>query len=224
MLISVLNHEITNSVVPLHLLSTSLFDLFHDGKKKKSQIEIDDEVIDRTVLGLKTMIKRSGGLSDFINTYKSFTDVGEASYSSIRVTEMLDHIAALLSDELGQAEVKLSLDVSPLNLQIRADENLLEQTLINLVKNSMFALDGVKDPLIQCIASEHKGGFSIVVRDNGKGIPEEILDQIFIPFFTTRKEGSGIGLSLARQVMQMHNGTIQVDSREEEFTAFTLIF
>lgn len=223
-LIRVLNHEITNSVVPLHLLSTSLLDLFHDGKKQVAPEDIDDEMIDRTVLGLSTMIKRSGGLSDFINTYKSFTDVGEPDCKSIQLAELLKHIASLMKDELEQAGVKLDLEIVPSDLQVLADEKLIEQTLINLVKNSIFALDQTKNPVIRCKAYSQGQTVAIEVSDNGRGIPEEIIDHIFTPFFTTRKNGSGIGLSLARQVMQMHNGTIRVSSEEGEATAFTLLF
>ena len=223
-LIRVLNHEITNSVVPLHLLSTSLFDLFHDGKKQVAPADINDEMIDRTVLGLSTMIKRSGGLSDFLATYKSFTDVGEPDCSTIQLTELLKHIASLMADELEQAGVKLELDVVSSDLQVLADEKLIEQTLINLLKNSIFALDQVKNPVIQCKAYAKGHRVSIEVSDNGRGIPDEIIEHIFTPFFTTRKNGSGIGLSLARQVMQMHNGTIRVSSEEGEYTTFTLTF
>lgn len=223
-LIRVLNHEITNSVVPLHLLSTSLLDLFYDGKKQVAPADIDEELIDRTVLGLSTMIKRSGGLSDFIATYKSFTDVGEPDCSTIQLAELLKHVASLLADELERAGVKLDLEVIPSDLQVLADEKLIEQTLINLVKNSIFALDQVKNPVIQCKAYGQGHTVSIEVSDNGRGIPEEIMDHIFTPFFTTRKNGSGIGLSLARQVMQMHNGSIRVSSEEGKDTAFTLRF
>lgn len=223
-LIRVLNHEITNSVVPLYLLSTSLFDLFHDGKRQVAPADIDDEMIDRTVLGLKTLIKRSGGLSEFIDTYKSFTDVGEADCSTFQLAGLLKHIASLMADELKQAGVNLELDVIPADLQILADEKLIEQTLINLVKNSIFALDKVKNPVIKCKAYVQDRAVSIEVSDNGRGIPDEIIEHIFTPFFTTRKGGSGIGLSLARQVMQMHNGSIRVNSEESKNTTFTLSF
>ncbi len=223
-LIRVLNHEITNSVVPLHLLSTSLFDLFHDGNKQRAAGEIDDATIARTVLGLKTMVKRSSGLSDFINTYKSFTDPGEPDCTRIKVSDLLRHLESFMSEELQGSGAELKLEVSPEGLELMADEKLVEQTLINLVKNSIFALEGVKKPVIDCRAFKTGDRVSIELSDNGRGIAEEILDHIFTPFFTTRKGGSGIGLSLARQVMQMHNGSINVTSTEGEHTTFTLVF
>ncbi len=223
-LIRVLNHEITNSVVPLHILSTSLFDLFQDGERQLSANEIDDELIDRTILGLRTIIKRSGGLTDFLNTYKSFTDIGEPAYSSIIVADMFAHIAALLGDELSASGIQLLREIDPPELKFMADEKLIEQTIINLIKNSIFALEGRTHPEIRLKTIQVKDQISIEVSDNGRGIPEEIRDSIFTPFFTTRKEGSGIGLSLARQVMQMHNGTIYVDSQEGVYTTFTLSF
>lgn len=223
-LIRVLNHEITNSVVPLHLLSTSLHDLLHEGSRKLLAEEIDQDIVDRCVLGLETLIKRSSGLSDFISSYKSFTDTGEADCTRVSISRTFRHIESLLADELGQAGITFEVEVIPPDLQFMVDEKLLEQTLINLVKNAMFALEGVKDPLIRCKAYVSEEAVSLDVSDNGRGIAEEIQEHIFTPFFTTRKEGSGIGLSLARQVMQMHKGTIQVSSREGEGTNFTLTF
>ncbi len=223
-LIRVLNHEITNSVVPLHILSTSLFDLFHNGERQMSVEELDDKMIDRTVLGLKTIIKRSGGLSDFLNTYKSFTDTGEPAYSNILVSEMFEQLVSLLEDEIAPSGVKIVQDISPPDLRLLADEKLIEQTIINLLKNSVFALEKRKSPEIRLKAFSLHDQLTIEVRDNGKGISEEIIEDIFTPFFTTRKEGSGIGLSLARQVMQMHNGSIHVDSQEGAYTSFTLLF
>jgi nitrogen fixation/metabolism regulation signal transduction histidine kinase len=223
-LIRVLNHEVTNSVVPLHILSTSLFDLFHDGGRQKSVKEMDDEMIDRTVLGLKTIIKRSGGLNDFINTYKSFTSTVEPQYSTIQIEEMFRHISSVMDSEMTQSRVELKLEVKPNELQLQADEKLIEQTLINLVKNSIYALEAQEDPVIQLRAYKLNERVVIEESDNGKGISDEILGHIFTPFFTTRKDGSGIGLSLARQVMQMHNGTIDVMSEEGEYTTFSLSF
>jgi len=181
-------------------------------------------LINRTILGLKTIIKRSGGLKDFIQTYRNFTDAGEPVYSSIHIAEMFDQVISLLEDELAQSGIKVNLEVIPQDLHLKADEKLIEQTLINLVKNSIFALENSDRPMIHLKASQHDKQVSIEVADNGKGISEDILDTVFTPFFTTRKGGSGIGLSLARQVMLMHNGTIHVTSKEGEHTIFTLSF
>jgi len=223
-LIRVLNHEITNSVVPLHILSTSLFDLFKDGERQLTASEIDDEVVDRTILGLATIIKRSGGLKDFLDTYKSFTDIGEPSYSTIRISEMFKHIISLLEKELARSGVNILQDIDPPELSLMADEKLIEQTIINLVRNSMFALEKSDNPEIRLKAIQFDDQISIEVSDNGTGISEEIIDSIFIPFFTTRKEGSGIGLSLALQIMQMHNGAINIDSHKGRGSTFTLSF
>jgi len=223
-LIRVLNHEITNSVVPLHILSTSLFDLFHDGKQQKSAQEMDDEMIDHVILGLKTIIKRSGGLTDFVNTYKSFTSLGEPIISTVPVSEMLHQITSLLEEEIRHSGVKISIIITPPELRLLADEKLIEQTLINLLKNSLSALEKRENPMIQLNSFQLGEQISIEVSDNGKGISEEILDHIFTPFFTTRKDGSGIGLSLARQVMQMHKGGINVSSIEGDHSTFTLSF
>jgi len=223
-LIRVLNHEITNSVVPLHILSTSLFDLFKDGERQLKASEINDEVVDRTILGLRTIIKRSGGLKDFLDTYKSFTDIGEPSYSNIRISEMFDHIILLLERELANAGMEIIQDIHPPELNLMADEKLIEQTIINLIRNSMFALEKSDNPEIRLKAIQLNDKISIEVTDKGSGISEEIIDSIFIPFFSTRKEGSGIGLSLARQVMQMHNGAIHVDTHKGMGSTFTLSF
>jgi nitrogen fixation/metabolism regulation signal transduction histidine kinase len=222
-LIRVLHHEITNSVVPLHILSTSLYDLFYDGKKQISSSELDDEMINRTVRGLKTIVRRSGGLNDFINTYNSFTEVSEPSCESISLQALFDHVETLMEDELKSNEVEVQVRISPADLRLLADEKLLEQTLINLVKNSIYALEKSEFPSIHLKAWQSGDKTLIEVLDNGKGVPEENLDVIFTPFFTTRKGGSGIGLSLARQVMWMHNGSIHVRSKEDEFTSITLM-
>lgn len=213
-LIRVLNHEITNSVTPIHILSTSLLDLFHSEK----------HMLDRVELGLKTIAKRSGGLADFLNTYKSFTKISKANYSRINLSELLQHILSLLAHEIENSGVDISFECSPGDLRLLADEKLIEQTLINLIKNSLHASEGVDQASIRIRGLQNEDQVVIEVTDNGKGIPEEIMEHIFTPFFTTRKNGSGIGLSLARQVMQLHNGSIHVNSLDGEQTTFTLVF
>jgi len=223
-LIRVLNHEITNSVTPIHILSSSLYDLYMDGDLQISLEDMDQETMDRTLLGLKTIVKMSEGLKDFLNTYKSFTHTGEAVYSSFDLAEMLGQITSLLKEDLRSQGISVNIKVSPDDLQILADEKLINQVLINLFQNAFHAMEGTEAAQIQISASKPDDQVIIEFRDNGKGIPEDVIDHIFTPFFTTRKEGSGIGLSLARQIMLMHKGSISVDSREGEFTSFTLTF
>jgi len=223
-LIRVLHHEITNSVVPLHILATSLFDLLHHDGKQKSPPEIDKVILDRLVLGIKTIEKRSSGLNDFINTYGDLTRMGDPVYSEITVKDLLSRVVSLMEEELAKKHVEIEIELSPAGLQLSADENLLEQILINLIKNSLFALEGREKPTIRLNAWESENHVYIEIRDNGKGIPEELIEKIFTPFFTTRKGGSGIGLSLARQVMYMHKGSIHVNSQEGKQSTFTLMF
>ena len=131
----------------------------------------------------------------------------------------------LIKTELSQQNITIKTLIEPEMLEITADEQLLEQVLINLVKNAMHALKGRKDALISLHAFYNKRGrFTIQVTDNGPGILPEVLERIFIPFFTTKTSGSGIGLALSRQIMRLHNGTITAQSRPGEETTFTLTF
>ena len=177
-LIRVLNHEITNSVVPLHILSTSLLDLFHEGEIRKSAREIDDEMINLTVLGLRTIVKRSGGLSDFINTYRSFTNHHKPVYASIQLAEMLKHIVSLLADEIAHSGVEITMEITPPELCLVADEKLIVQTIINLLKNSMHAIMQVENPRVVLKAFLLDERVSIGITDNGMGISQEVLENI----------------------------------------------
>jgi signal transduction histidine kinase len=150
--------------------------------------------------------------------------MGEAQYSTFSLDDLINRVISLLEDELNRKGVAIDIRVSPPGLQLNADEKLIEQTLINLLKNSIFALEKKSDPVIQISARQSDKQILLEISDNGKGIPKEIWESIFTPFFTTRKGGSGIGLSLARQVMLLHNGSINVSSKEGEFTSFTLTF
>jgi signal transduction histidine kinase len=223
-LIRVLNHEITNSLTPIHILATSLLDLLYDGRKTIAPDQVNEEIVGRLVLGLKTLGKRSKGLTDFLNTYNSFTESSEPVYSEFGLEDLFKRLASLLAPDLEKSGTELYMEISPPDLGILADEKLIEQTLINLVQNAMHATRGVHEARIQIKASCPEKQVQIEVTDNGKGIPDEIRDHIFTPFFTTRKDGSGIGLSLARQVMQMHNGFIHADSLEGKQSTFILSF
>ena len=223
-LIRVLNHEITNSVVPIHVLASSLYEMYEERQEQDRGEDTESQLMDRTILGLKTIVKRSKGLAEFIDTFRNFTSIEEPDIKSIRISELFDHVLSLMAGELEKNGVKTSTDISPVNLEIPADEKLIEQTLINLLKNSIQAKTEKDTPLIMLKGYKSDEKVYIEVTDNGKGIPAEIIDDVFTPFYTTRKDGSGIGLSLARQVMQMHNGSIRVSSEENRYTTFTLDF
>ena len=223
-LIRVLNHEIANSVSPIHVLSTSLYEQFHHGKNRKNPGEIDGELVDKTIQGLKAIIKRSGGLSDFINTFRNFTNTGQPDYGTVRIRELLKQVKTIMSAEISRSGAEVSVEVIPAGLEILADEKLIEQALINLLKNALQATREVTKPMIRFRAFQAGKQVCMEISDNGKGIPGDMLDLVFTPFYTTRKDGSGIGLSLARQVMQMHHGSISVSSEEGRQTTFSLSF
>ncbi|MEE4196696.1 MAG: ATP-binding protein [Bacteroidales bacterium] len=223
-LIRVLTHEIMNSVSPIKLLSGSLVKMFYQGNQIKSADELDKTTLENAVLGLKTIRKRSAGLSDFVETYKSLTQIPKPKFSTILVSESLKHIQTLFEDEFKQKEIDFIVSIYPYDLILMADEKLIEQVLINLIKNAIEVLENIKKPKITIEASQVNGSVELKIKDNGAGIPAEMMDQIFIPFFTSKEKGSGIGLSLSRQIMHLHGGTVSVKSIPGVETVFTLQF
>jgi nitrogen fixation/metabolism regulation signal transduction histidine kinase len=223
-LIRVLTHEIMNTVSPINLLSGSLINIFEENGKRKPLAVIDDQSIENALLGLHTILKRSSGLAKFIETYRNLTKIPEPSIAIFKVNHIFNPIRTLLVEDLRKADIELSISITPPDLTLIADEKLVEQVLINLIKNSMEALENVDKSSIFLNAFKNKGSVCITVTDNGKGIPSEILENIFVPFFSTKKNGSGVGLSISRQIMQMHNGTIKLKSESGKGTVFTLEF
>jgi len=223
-LIRVLTHEIMNSVSPIKLLSGSLIEMFEENNKVKTINEIDNQTIENSVLGLKTIRKRSSGLSNFVETYKSLTQIPKAKFSEFKVCHLFDHINTLLINDLAQKSIQFEYNCNPNDLKLYADEKLIEQVLINLIKNASEALLNCDNPSISLNAELINDLVQIKVKDNGPGISTEVLDNIFIPFFTTKEKGSGIGLSLSRQIMLLHGGNISVKSEPSIETVFTLQF
>ncbi len=223
-LIRVLTHEIMNSVSPIKLLSGSLIEMFEENNKVKTINEIDNETIENSVLGLKTIRKRSSGLSNFVETYKSLTQIPKAKFSEFKVCHLFDHINTLLIHDLQQKTIHFEFNCKPNDLTLYADEKLIEQVLINLIKNASEALINCNKSAISLNAELVNDMVQIKVKDNGLGISAEVLDNIFIPFFTTKEKGSGIGLSLSRQIMLLHGGNISMKSEQNVQTTFTLLF
>ncbi|MCB2195658.1 MAG: ATP-binding protein [Bacteroidetes bacterium] len=223
-LIRVLTHEIMNSVSPIKLLSGSLIEMYEENNQVKTIEQIDHSTIENSLLGLKTIRKRSEGLSNFVETYKNLTQIPKPKMKEFAVSDMFEHLKTLFNKDFQEKAIDFSFSCNPKDLILHADEKLIEQVLINLMKNSSEALLSTKNSYLKITAELHDEKPLIKVSDNGKGITHEEIDNIFIPFFTTKEKGSGIGLSLSRQIMHLHGGNIMVRSTPDVETIFTLTF
>ncbi len=225
-LTKVLRHEIMNSITPIASLTSTMKDiLVEDLDNKENHFELPEEAVEDLQEGLGTIENRSQGLIRFIDAYRDYTSIPLPKIEKLEVKSLLDHVVNLLKVELRKAKIETTVLVEPKGLTLNGDVELLEQVIINLVKNAIEALEEHPKPSITLKARlNDTNNVKIIIRDNGKGIIREALDQIFIPFYSTKKTGSGIGLSLSRQIMQLHHGTLMVDSEPNEFTEFTLTF
>ena len=217
-LIRILTHEIMNSVAPISSLSSTM----HDWMQDLSAIELKQlEQIKRSMGVIK---KRSEGLLAFTETYRQLTRVPPPQFQIVEAQELIEEACTLFSTDFSKYNIQVEKINRNDNLKFNGDPNLLEQVLINLIKNAIDAVKKVENPNIQIVNFfTSKGKIGIKVIDNGMGIPEEKMEQIFIPFYTTKEEGSGIGLSLSRQIMRMHKGSIEIQSKIGEGTVVTLL-
>ncbi len=228
-LIRVLTHEIMNSIAPIASLSSTtnfmVKELAENLPDTNNNECIDKETIADVQNALSTIHKRSTGLMHFVETYRNLTRIPKPNFSIFAIKELMDNIFQLLEDEIKKNNIKCTLLIEPETLQLTADEQLIEQVIINLMKNSIHALEKTEEPRIEIKAFVNKRDKIIIqVIDNGQGILKEVQDKIFIPFFTTKASGSGIGLSLSKQILRLHNGTIAIRSEPEVETCFTLTF
>lgn len=225
-LISVLTHEIMNSITPIASLSSTLDTMLRTIKENHDDgQEIDSETTGEIQQAMQTIHKRSTGLLHFVNTYRNLTRIPKPNFKITKVKDLFDNIRPLIDEDIKQSGIIVTIDVEPTDLDFSIDENLIEQVLLNIVKNASQALDGKVTPRIDIRSFKNKRGrVTIQVSDNGQGILPDVLDKIFIPFFTTKPKGSGIGLSLSRQIMRLHGGSITANSVVNEGTTFTLTF
>lgn len=224
-LIRVLTHEIMNSIAPISSLTSTANLLINEVSTElddKDSAEMVENISD-VQTALKTIEKRSNGLIKFVETYRNLTKIPKPNFSIFPVEKLFTDIISLLKDSLKENKINYLVDIEPKELEMTADELLLEQVIINLLKNSIQAIAGKKDGKIELTARKNNRGKVVIqVKDNGQGILEDVKDKIFIPFFTTKSKGSGIGLSLSRQILRLHNGTISVKSQPNVETVFTL--
>lgn len=219
-LIRVLTHEIMNTVAPITSLSQTILGYF----KNLDGNQPSDKIIANTIKGLEVINERGTGLIGFVETYRKLTRLPQPEKKPVNVGQLFENIITLVKHEPLNEKVQISWELEPKDLEIYADKKQVSQVLINLVKNSLEALKNAEDGRVVISGEINKDGRAqIVVTDNGPGITADLMDKIFIPFFTTKESGSGVGLSLSRQIMQMHGGSLTVKSVPQH-TSFSIIF
>jgi nitrogen fixation/metabolism regulation signal transduction histidine kinase len=225
-LIRVLTHEIMNSIAPISSLSSTIETMVNPYTTgEKSAPEIDLETVNEIKAALQTINKRSTGLMNFVETYRSLTKIPTPNFEVVSMKDVISNVHTLMKKEVEEKNISFTFFTEPENIEVHIDEQLIGQVLINLVKNSMQALDGCRDGKILIRGFYNKRGRpSIQVTDNGQGILTDVIDKIFIPFFTTKRSGSGIGLSLSRQILRLHGGSITAKSDPNKETIFTMTF
>lgn len=221
----VLRHEIMNSITPISSLTSTLREILdHDMEKKNGHYELKEEGAEDLREGLFTIENRSKGLIKFIDAYREYTSLPRPNKTTVRLKELIEKVSQLMKPELKKTNIAFHYECASEYLTIQADVEMIEQVLINLLKNAIEALADTPDPRLEMIGRYDESAVLIEVTDNGPGIIKEALEHIFVPFYSTKRTGSGIGLSLSRQIMQMHGGTITVESEPNVKTTFTLKF
>jgi two-component system, NtrC family, nitrogen regulation sensor histidine kinase NtrY len=217
----VLTHEIMNSIAPISSLAYTATGIL---RRELGGTGLGDGGLD-ALSALDAIGRRSRGLLSFVEGYRKVLGVPQPAPRRLLCGELVAKVGGLMEGTLRERRIALKAGAAPERLALVADEGLVEQALINLVKNSIEALEGVERPAIEILAGEGPGGRAFIeVADNGRGIPEGELEKVFVPFYTTKAEGSGVGLGLCRQIMRLHGGSIGVRSVPGERTAFTLRF
>jgi signal transduction histidine kinase len=221
-LLSVMTHEIMNSVAPISSLAHTLQGRL---KQLRAGTHDSDSIAGDLELGIDTIQKRSEGLLKFTETYRNLNKITKASLSRVFISGLFDNLYRLMQPTLEQKNIEMTVILKDPLLSVEVDTGLIEQVFINLILNAIDAVKNQATPKIVLSAySDNDNKVIIKVADNGSGMPMDVLEKIFIPFFSTKKNGNGIGLSLCKQIMMVHKGSITVQSRENEGTAFFLRF
>lgn len=224
-LIRVMRHEIMNSVTPITSLSESLSGYFHVEGKVKTPAQIDVNTIDTTLSGLDLIHEQAQGLLRFVESYQQLTRMPDPEKRSFPIHKLLENICILARSFPNAEKTELICETEAEDQELLADEKQISQVMVNLVKNAFQATEHLEGARVKISSGlDQKGHPRITITDNGPGIPADILDKIFIPFFTTKENGSGIGLSLSRQIMQMHGGSLKINSVPGKQTSVVLSF
>lgn len=216
-LIRILTHEIMNSVTPVASLAATANDMV--GKFTTFDVDAADDI--RTAV--RAIQKRSEGLLHFTETYRQLTRIPQPKFQEVNAETLVDDVLTLFKPSLAEHKIRLEKQFPSSPLPIQADPELMEQVLINLIKNAMEAVRDHPNAMVGvAVSKDAEGTVLLQIADNGPGIPADLQEQIFVPFFTTKNDGSGIGLSLCRQIVQLHKGSLSVFSKEGEGAVFTI--
>ena len=219
-LIRVLTHEIMNTIAPITSLSETILGYY----KNEEVDQCSEKTIKSTIKGLEIINDRGKGLMRFVDSYRKLTRLPKPNKKTICVSDLFGKIIPLMTNN-SDVEIEIKSIVQPPDLEILADEEQISQVIINLCKNSIEALKNSKKGkiILQGMVVD-SGKSQLIISDNGVGIAEENMDKIFIPFFTTKESGSGVGLSLSRQIMQLHGGSLTARSTLGEVTLMIMTF
>ncbi|WP_321318188.1 ATP-binding protein [Labilibaculum sp.] len=226
-LIRILTHEIMNSISPVNSSLSTLIDFYRDDDTNEliSNKEVDTEMISDTVSGLEIIDERIKGLLDFVHRFRDIAIIPKPNIQRIDILERIVKISNLFSEKFKSSDIKFDLICREKKVDLNVDPVLLDQVIINLLTNSTQAFRGIENRrIILRIGRNEEDRSFIEVEDNGCGIEKDLQEEIFVPFFTTKKDGSGVGLSLSRQLMRLHGGTISFKSIPNKQTLFRLQF
>ncbi|GAB5526036.1 MAG: ATP-binding protein [Roseivirga sp.] len=223
-LIRILTHEIMNSVTPITSLSETMLMLLQTEEKKQKPInEVTEEDMEDLTFSLNTIQKRSEGLLHFVDDYRRLTKIKQLELEKLPVKAVVEDITNLMQSEFKRENIGLKTDIRS-DFEIAIDEKLVAQVLINLLTNARHAVEAAENPEVIIKAYYEERNKIIEIKDNGCGIEPQKMDQIFIPFFSTKEQGSGIGLSLSKQIMKKHKGDLRVRSEQGQGASFFLVF
>ncbi len=219
-LTKVLRHEIMNSVTPIVSLASTMREIIELDLSKEEGIQ---ETVNDLKEALFTIENRSKGIMNFVNAYREFTSIPKPKFEETTSKELIAQVLNLVQPQLKEKQIELKTDFKE-SFDLMADTELIAMVLINIIKNAVEATESRLNPQVRIRTFEIDEQKIVEIGDNGSGIEPEALEKIFIPFYTTKKTGSGIGLSLSRQIMQMHGGNLKVFSKVGEGTRFQIIF
>jgi two-component system nitrogen regulation sensor histidine kinase NtrY len=224
-LVRVLTHEIMNSITPVTSLAQTASELVDDVVRDAGPESPHAEELEDVQNAVATVARRSDSLLQFIDSYRQISRLAPPEKKRVALADLFEMVTSLAKAEWDDPGVALSSTVEPSGLYVYADRDLLEPVLLNLLRNAWQATKGTERPAIELRGRLNRRGNTVIeVEDNGHGVPDEIATKIFVPFFTTREGGSGVGLALARQVMIAHGGFIRLGQKNGAGTTFTLTF